>query len=1047
MATNVLSEDILKMRGGFSKNSLLEILQNVEDIDTTIFLASESPYIDIVNVPHYVERFQDKFTLLNLNIQSINAKFDVFVTFLDELASKGFFFSVITLQESWLSKQEDVSFFNIPGYNCVALDASCSSHSGLITYIHNDFQYTNLNLYTPTQLWEGLFLEIYGGGLGKKITLCNIYRPPRDRNIDIDNFVTEISPILNSLSISHNDVIYAGDINIDLLKVENRFSYSSYLELLYSLSFLPCITLPTRLSQRNATLIDHIFYKSSSTDSVNSGIFISQMSDHLMTFSSFCPKKTHSLPPNTITFQVSDTVSMNKFVTAINNSSLFDKLEKNVNTDPTKNYDTIKSTIVDSIQQYLPMRTVKFNKYKHKARPWITYGIIKSIKNRDIMYRKLKCVSPETEEYSRLKINLSTYNSILKKSMRSAKMSYFHNIFSKYKTDSQKTWKVINSLINGAKNKKNISNVFVVNGKNLNNEAEIAEHFNAFFSTVGLKQASSIPHNNMLFSDYLLNPSDLAFSFTRVTRDEITQIINSFKPKSSTGEDNISLKLFKMIGPKLSESLTLVINQSLATGVFPDSLKIAKVIPLFKKDDASKFDNYRPISLLPCISKLFEKVAHKQLYSYFNTHKLLYLHQHGFRQGHSTETATLEFIDRILNLLDNSKVPFSIFIDLSKAFDTLDHNILLHKLSYYGICNTPLKWFQSYLSNRIQYVNYHGSISDAQTTSIGVPQGSVLGPLLFLIYINDINSVSPFFQAILYADDTTLTSTLCCFNDNISVANKSDFINNELDKIYKWLCSNRLSLNIKKTTYMIFHAPQKVLEPSDCPTLKINNVTLSRATEFNFLGTLISDTLSWKPHISALCKKLSRTIGIMRRLKNTLPSRILLSIYNSIFLSYIHQSVLVWGHECPERILKLQKKAIRVIFKCKYNAHTDPLFKINKLLKFSDIYNVAAMKFYYKYSKSLLPAYFQNMFSNEPVPHDHFTRQSQPRIQISKKKFTSKCIRYIIPKLHKTLPPLVTQKTSTHSLNGFSNYIKNYYCAKYTIDCAVVNCYICENEL
>ena len=276
------------------------------------------------------------------------------------------------------------------------------------------------------------------------------------------------------------------------------------------------------------------------------------------------------------------------------------------------------------------------------------------------------------------------------------------------------------------------------------------------------------------------------FIFEQVNACQITSILKEFKSKTSTGHDDLSMKLLKGIISSISKPLTLIINQSFATGIFPDRLKIAKVLPLFKKGENSLLDNYRPISILPALSKLFEKVVYKQLYAYFVSKKLFYKSQHGFKTLHSTETAALEFVDKILSCLDSGKLPISIYLDLSKAFDTLDHDILFHKLKYYGIRNTSLNWFKSYLDNRRQYVSFDNVCSSYRPLTTGVPQGSILGPLLFIIYTNDIHLASPKFCFILYADDTTLINPICSFNSCITVANSDNLstnINNEL-KMY-----------------------------------------------------------------------------------------------------------------------------------------------------------------------------------------------------------------------------------------------------------------------
>ena len=284
---------------------------------------------------------------------------------------------------------------------------------------------------------------------------------------------------------------------------------------------------------------------------------------------------------------------------------------------------------------------------------------------------------------------------------------------------------------------------------------------------------------------YLTIPYPASFNFAYTNPDDIEKITRNLRPKSSAGCDNISTKLLKEIENVVSRPLSIKINQSLCTGIFPDRLKIAKVIPLYKKDDNTLFGNYCPISLLSSISKFFERVAFNQLYDYFSSNGLLYESQYGLRKLHSTESAALEFTDRISQEMDAKRIPFSILLDLSKAFATLDHNVLLSKLDYYGIKDTVLDWFKRYLTNRTQYVDCNGISSSIRKIETGVPQASILGPLLFLIYMNDIYTVSNNLNFILYADDTTLSSPICSFtrgcDGNIDIV--STLINSELNKI------------------------------------------------------------------------------------------------------------------------------------------------------------------------------------------------------------------------------------------------------------------------
>ena len=279
--------------------------------------------------------------------------------------------------------------------------------------------------------------------------------------------------------------------------------------------------------------------------------------------------------------------------------------------------------------------------------------------------------------------------------------------------------------------------------------------------------------------------------------------------KNSCGFDGISTNLLNIIEPAITKPLTILTNQVLCTGVFPDKLKIAKVIPIHKKGDATVFNNYRPISLLPAISNILDKIIYDQLSCYLNDTKLLFDNQYGFRSMHSTEYAALDLIDRIITQMDNNELPINIYLDLSKAFDTIDHSILINKLEYYGIKGSHLRLLHSYLSNRKKYTEVNNTKSNILPITTGVSQGSILGPLLFIIYIDDFAEASRMFNFIMYADDTTLTSTINTFNGNTNNDNLETSLNAELLKINEWLQINKLSINISKSKYMIFQKVDK----------------------------------------------------------------------------------------------------------------------------------------------------------------------------------------------------------------------------------------------
>ena len=356
----------------------------------------------------------------------------------------------------------------------------------------------------------------------------------------------------------------------------------------------------------------------------------------------------------------------------------------------------------------------------------------------------------------------------------------------------------------------------------------VVDEFNAYF-VILLKTWLIVFH----FSTYLNDPSDNTFKIDLVTEQDVSYIIHNLKTKKSYGHHYLSNILLKKAQATLVKPLTFLINQTLTTGIFPRELKIFRVKPLFKKGDPMLFSNYRPISLLSSISKIYEYVIFHQLLNYMDTNILFYNDQYGFRPRHSTELAAVSFVTDLIKDLDNYKIPTTVLIDLSKAFDTLNHDILLSKLRYYGVFGVELRLLSNYLSDRVQYVEYLGAISQSRSIGVGVPHGSILGPLLFLIYINDLPKSSDMFDILVYVDDTTL---FCNFDTTCN----SEKINSELKKIYRWLCSNKLSLNVGKTKFACFHTAQRIVA---YPELKINNIIIDRVIEFNFLGLIMSSNM------------------------------------------------------------------------------------------------------------------------------------------------------------------------------------------------------------
>ena len=399
-----------------------------------------------------------------------------------------------------------------------------------------------------------------------------------------------------------------------------------------------------------------------------------------------------------------------------------------------------------------------------------------------------------------------------------------------------------------------------INDQEISNSADISEAFNSYFTNVGPELASKIQYNNAHFIQYLPEPQNNTIFFNPTNEDEIIKTVNSFKSKKSSGYDGISTKLLKQIIYCIASPLEHIFNLSLSTRICPDSLKTAKVVPVFKKDDPTKISNYRPISLLPSISKILERLVYTRLESFLSVNNILNPSQFGFRKKFSTDLAIAHLLDKITSAFAKKEHVIAIFMDLSKAFDTINHDILLHKLRNYGIRGTALSWFKSYLSNRQQYVLNDKNKSSMLNIRCGVPQGSILGPLLFLIYINDITKSSSTVSFILFADDTNILYSHKHLTELINT------LNTELINVSSWFKCNKLSLNIAKTNFIHFQTLHSNIELPQ--PIKIDDLSLLKKDFTKFLGITIDKNLTWDQLIQNISSQITRGIGMLCKTKD-----------------------------------------------------------------------------------------------------------------------------------------------------------------------------------
>ena len=445
-----------------------------------------------------------------------------------------------------------------------------------------------------------------------------------------------------------------------------------------------------------------------------------------------------------------------------------------------------------------------------------------------------------------------------------------------------------------------------------------------------------------------------------------TQVYNLFKAldinKSSIDIPN---KLIKLAAEPLSIPFAQIYNQSIETGIVPDILKVSQVTPVYKNGDVTDPANYRPISTLSPFSKVLERLIYNQLYSFLEKHDILYKYQFGFRKGYSTEQAILEITDTFKKAMDKKMVTCSLFLDFSKAFDTVNHGILLSKLYHYGVRGIPLKWFENYLYNRSQFVKIDNIKSSYETIICGIPQGSTLGPLLFLLYINDLPNCSNKLSFRIFADDTNL------FYTSDSLSNLESVMNEELKLVFKYCIINRLSINLSKTNYMVISSPK--LRGS----IHINHIELK--SQIKYLGVYIDRNLHWGPQIQHINNKLVKNTGIIKKLRHFVDLDTLKQLYYSFIYPYLTYGITSWGSTCKTRLQKIktkQNKCVRSIFFAHSRDNATPYYNLLEILKLENIYKLKIALFTHKITsgQANFPAIFSRTLTLASEVHSYNTR-------------------------------------------------------------------------
>ena len=478
----------------------------------------------------------------------------------------------------------------------------------------------------------------------------------------------------------------------------------------------------------------------------SSGNLILDISDHLPNFS-FIDIKTKSINDRPF-IRLFTEKKIKLFKDNIHNENPL--IEDNNLNDVDLSFGIFSDNYLNLYNKYFPF--IKQSRKSFKDKPFITNGIKVSIKYKNKLYKKYIDNPNYANEIAWKKFRNKT-NAIIKKSQE----NYYKTLINSHNNNSKNLWKIFGNILNKNKQShKRIININI-NDKILEDKQKITECFNNFFCNIGKNLANKFGNdNNEDFKRYLNDPAEQSLLLYRIKQEEIKNAIINLKNTNSSGYDEITSKFVKLSSPLIIPALEKLFNLSLSSGIYPSNLKLAKVLPIYKKGDSKSLNNYRPISILSTLNKIYEKILYARLVSYIEKFNIFYKFQFGFRTNHSTEHALIEIVDQIRLSIDKNELTCGIFIDLSKAFDTVNHDILLKKLDHYGIKGNALNLFMSYLKNRKQYTMIESNKSKTSNISCGVPQGSVLGPLLFLLFINDLPNCCPSGKIRIFADDTNV---------------------------------------------------------------------------------------------------------------------------------------------------------------------------------------------------------------------------------------------------------------------------------------------------
>ena len=690
-----------------------------------------------------------------------------------------------------------------------------------------------------------------------------------------------------------------GDLNCNMLTNISNQPTKTLKGILETYQLSQLITEATRITTSSCTLIDH-YITSMPEKIVQSGVIHTGISDHSLIYGI---RKINPVLSTRKKAKKVEVRNMKRFNEERFNEDLLTQSWEQIvlKSDTDSMWACWKELFLEVLDKHAPIQHIR---KRSSSVPWVTADIKKLIFERDKKKRKAMITKQSTDwdvyKTSRNLVNIA---------LRHAKAEYYRNKIAQQNNNPKEAWKTINDLL-GRSSNETIVNELKINDSKITSNEEIANAFNEYFTNIGPSLVNSIDESNTSFKTFVKSAESKMDRFKLVSVGKVVKLLKGLSNCKAAGLDKISGKILKVAANTIAPSLTHIFNHGLISNCFPYEWKMARLVPIHKKGPRNLTENYRPISILPAISKIMERIMYDQIYQYLSDNSLLSEHQFGFRKFHSTASALLDSTNSWYVNMDRKKFNLVVLLDLKKAFDTIDHGILLSKLELYGITGSALSMIRSYLTDRNQKCQLGDLMSTERRVTCGIPQGSILGPLFFLVYINDLPECLNQATPRLFADDTNLTVA------GESIQEIELNMNSDLACINEWLLANKLSLNVTKTEFILIGSAHKLNNLVTQPDLKINHKKIKQVCNATVLGVELDDKLSWNRHIDKVAKKVTSGIGAIRKIRDCVDRDTLISIYNALINPHFDYCSEVWdtlGVELSNRLQKLQNRAARVI--------------------------------------------------------------------------------------------------------------------------------------